>query len=420
MKIKYIYLFVLALAIIACQSDTSGEKETSDLAFAFEQEATPTEMGSVFPSLHVDGDGKLRMTWQQVEDSLTYLRTAVLENNAWGAPETIAQGENWFVNWADFPNMLTLSDGRMLSFYLPIYDQESYGYNVAIKQKQVDGTWSEPIALYRDEPATTQGFVSFFPLGDKVGTIWLEAENMEGESGSHEEDHGHNMVVRYAAIGADNQLSDEQIVDDYVCTCCQTDAAPIPGGAIVVYRDRSKEEVRDISYIRLQNGTWAAPKPLHEDNWVIHGCPVNGPAIDAKGSTVAATWFTMPEGEGKVWLRFSRDAGETFGEPIRIDKGHPLGRVDVLLVDEERALVSWIEKGDATGSLNIKLVHRDGKILEDQAVSPFEPIRPTGFPRLAMANKKIFITWTEGAMDDATIKMMSAPVRNEQVSQLND
>ncbi|MBK7871871.1 MAG: hypothetical protein IPJ74_14920 [Saprospiraceae bacterium] len=334
---------------------------------------------------------------------------ATLEEKGWTIPQEVAQGKDWFVNWADFPNIFAMPDGRWLTFYLPIYDSKDYGYNIAVQQSKNKGQeWGAPITLYRNTPNTTQGFVSFFPVNDQTGIAWLEAVG-GGDSHSHD-DHGHDMIVRTAMIDGNGKVSGEQILDDQACTCCQTDAAAIPGGAILVYRDRLEGEIRDISYVRLQNGVWSTPKLLHEDNWEIHGCPVNGPAIDAFANTVAVVWHTASNNEPRVWLKFSQDSGENFDTPIRIDLGNPLGRVDILMLDEEYAIVSWIEKGDATGSLNIKIVHRDGEIFTSQAVSAFEPIRPTGFPRMAKQGNKIYITWTEGAGEKATIKMMSAAI----------
>ena len=49
-------------------------------------------------------------------------------------------------------------------------------------------------------------------------------------------------------------------------------------GPVAVYRDRSPEEIRDISVVRLVDGVWTEPAPVHADNWMIEGCPVNGPA----------------------------------------------------------------------------------------------------------------------------------------------
>ncbi|MDZ7630184.1 MAG: hypothetical protein U5K74_02200 [Gemmatimonadaceae bacterium] len=112
----------------------------------------------------------------------------------------------------------------------------------------------------------------------------------------------------------------------------------------MLYRDRGDTEQRDISVQRLVDGGWTAPRPLHDDGWIIDACPVNGPALSASGDRVAAVWFTGARDTAKVQLVFSTDAGATFGAPVRIDGGAPAGRVDVELLDGGDALVTWIER----------------------------------------------------------------------------
>ncbi|MCH8950347.1 MAG: hypothetical protein IIB87_08230, partial [Chloroflexi bacterium] len=135
----------------------------------------------------------------------------------------------------------------------------------------------------------------------------------------------------------DGTLGPEQVVDSRVCECCQTDAVRTTAGDVIaVYRDRSPLEVRDIGIARVSGGKISDPEILHADNWRIKGCPVNGPAIDSLGTTVAVAWFTQSSlSSTHVRLVISRDGGRSFGEPISIDEGHPLGRVAAVVAARE-------------------------------------------------------------------------------------
>jgi hypothetical protein len=42
------------------------------------------------------------------------LRFALKKGDGWSAPRVIAEGANWFVNWADFPSMVALPTARWL------------------------------------------------------------------------------------------------------------------------------------------------------------------------------------------------------------------------------------------------------------------------------------------------------------------
>ncbi len=61
------------------------------------------------------------------------------------------------------------------------------------------------------------------------------------------------MTIRGAIIDKQGNKSGEWELDNRVCDCCQTSTAITANGPIVVYRDRSDEEIRDISIVRLIN-----------------------------------------------------------------------------------------------------------------------------------------------------------------------
>src|SRR4029434_9739704 len=111
----------------------------------------------------------------------------------------------------------------------------------------------------------------------------------------------------------------ESPIDARVCECCPTSVATTSEGPIVAFRNRSAKEVRDIYVSRLAAGRWTPPVAVHNDNWDIDRCPVNGPAVSASGRTVAVAWFNALKEEGKAFVAFSRDGGRTFGAPVRVD-----------------------------------------------------------------------------------------------------
>ena len=78
--------------------------------------------------------------------------------------------------------------------------------------------------------------------------------------------------------------------------------------------------------------------------WEIAGCPVNGPRADAIGNNLGIAWFAAPDNKPEVKVIFSDDGGASFGDPIIIDKKYPIGRVDLVMLDHERAMVSWLCK----------------------------------------------------------------------------
>jgi hypothetical protein len=166
-------------------------------------------------------------------------------------------------------------------------------------------------------------------------------------------------------------------------------------GPLIVYRDRSEREDRDIAAVRLRDGRWSAPQALPPDGWRIDGCPVNGPAIAALGRRVAVAWFTAAHERPRVRIAFSTDAGTSFGEPVAVDEGRPEGRVDLVLLEDGSAVVSWVESSATGRSLRLRRVRDDGTRGPAVAVVPDDGTLANGFPRLALQDgRQLVVAWT--------------------------
>ena len=146
-----------------------------------------------------------------------------------------------------------------------------------------------------------------------------------------------------------------------------------------------------MSIVRYINGQWLVPKTIHNDNWQIKGCPVNGPGISAIGNNLAVAWFSMQAKKGEVKVIFSKDGGETFGKPIRVDEGNSIGRVDVEMIDPATAFVSWMEGG----SIKAAKVHTNGTKENSILIAPSSDKRSSGFPQMTIMNDKVIFAWTD-------------------------
>jgi hypothetical protein len=369
------------------------------LSFAQVRELpAPAGQGSGQPNLAVSPDGRVYLSWiERLGEGRFSLRFAMLEKDGWSASRVIAEGSNWFVNWADFPSMVALPDGSLAAHWLVKSAPGAYEYDITISQSFDGGkTWGKPFIPHRDGARVEHGFVSLFAARDgSLAAVWLDGREMKPAEGGH--DHGRgNMTLRYVKIKRDGALVDDAALDTRVCECCQTSAAMTADGPVVVYRDRSEaeKEIRDISIVRLKGDKWTAPRPVFQDGWELNGCPVNGPAVAAAGRRVAVAWFTGANQTSRVKLAFSDDAGETFSQPIAVDDGNPAGRVDVLLLDNGGALVCWLEKLPEGGAVRVRRVSPDGKLDDSVTVAPSGTARSAGFPQMARAGGELVFAWT--------------------------
>ena len=143
------------------------------------------------------------------------------------------------------------------------------------------------------------------------------------------------------------------------------------------------------------DGRWSDPAAVHRDNWQINACPVNGPALGASGRDVAIAWFTVAEDQGHVFVAFSSDAARTFGAPVRVDDVSALGRVDVELLPDGAAIVSWIEVADKRSEFRIRRVDRSGQRSQSTSVAGINANRSSGYPRMARRGNELVFAWTD-------------------------
>lgn len=360
---------------------------------------SPTGPRSAEPFVSTGPDGAILLSWleRQPDSSTVILKVATADSaGRWSSPSPVVSGTDLFVNWADFPSVVALADGRLLAHWLQTNGGGKYAYDVKLAQS-VDGgsSWTPVGTPHSAGLAAEHGFVTLLPRADSsADLVFLHGTPAAAGAAAG---HGPPMSLAAAHWSRENGVATgATILDPRTCDCCQTAAASTSQGPVVIYRDRSDTEIRDMSVIRSVNGAWTAPTPLHADGWQVNGCPVNGPAVSAIGDTLAAVWFTGARDTAKVQLAFSTDAGATFGAPIRIDGGMPSGRLDVEQLRNGDALVTWIERtGTDASEIRARLVRRDGTQEAPLTIAALPNGRATGFPRMTRRGDDVILAWTE-------------------------
>jgi hypothetical protein len=396
--IKIIVLSGLMSCILSCTAPTAPSKEiTSDSSISISAKVqmidSPADTSSAEPYLFSDKKGNVYLSWIEKKSNGFELKFSSLKDDKWEAPKMISQGNNWFVNWADYPVITTNGNGHLISHFLEKSDKGSYTYDIKLVSSADSGkSWSPPTILHDDGKKAEHGFVSVLPFGDNYFITWLDGRNTEAETAGHQHDgHGGAMTLRAAVINLSGKKISEWELDERVCDCCQTHAAITSNGPVVVYRDRSEEEIRDISIVRLVIGKWTAPQSVFANKWKIDGCPVNGPRVSAINNHLAVAWYSSPEKTDQVNISFSSDGGASFQSPIRIDEEKTIGRIDLEMLDTSSAIVSWME----SGKIKACVVNANGKKEPSFVVANASNARSAGFPQLTKSGAAIVFAWTD-------------------------
>ena len=89
--------------------------------------------------------------------------------------------------------------------------------------------------------------------------------------------------------------------------------------------------------------------------------------------------------------------------PIRIDGGDPLGRVDVVFVDDDSVIVSWLESVGEEAEIRVRRIHVAGQPEQPITVMPTRSSRASGFPRMARLDGAVMLSWTD-AVDPSRVR----------------
>ena len=394
---KFIIIFTL-LTIISC---TTKEVFIEDIPFLYGD-------NNAQPNL-VSSNGALSLSWISSKNkNKASLHFSQFKKGKWIKPQKIANGSDWFVNWADFPAH-AINEDLIITSYLKKSDSGTYTYDVILNLQKLSGEKiKKDFLLNTDGVKAEHGFVSIIPNNNKGFFItWLDGRNtVEKKLDGHHKP----MTIRFAEITNTGEVINESELDEAACDCCQTSIAMTNNGPIVVYRDRSENEERDIYTIRNINGVWEEPNQLHNDGWIINGCPVNGPKVAVNSTNLAIAWFTVVNDNPIVNVSFSKTNGDSFGTPFKLNDLDAIGRVDVAFLNNEEVIVSYMEVDDIGTYLRIKKVSVNGEISKPITVSKIDGGRNTGVPQLEIINNEIFIVWTislEGINQLKSIKLNS-------------
>ena len=183
------------------------------------------------------------------------------------------------------------------------------------------------------------------------------------------------MTLRSAVLTTSGERAHEQVVDESVCDCCQTDIAVSSLGPLAVYRDRTSDEIRDIYITRHDGERWEEGERLYPDNWEI-------------------AWFSAAGDHPIVRLVRSSDGGLNFQEPVVIAEGRIAGYVGLALLPNRYVAVSWVARNDGgSNTLFAAVIDPAGQISAVETIAEISQLRV--FPQLGYQDGHLVLAWTD-------------------------
>ena len=194
-RILLIFLTFSGLYLASCTSTTPPPVAVQDIPF-------PGGSETSLPSLSSDGT-QLLLSWVATPtDSGAQFHFARLgEDGTWSSPEQIAEGSNWFVNWADYP-ALVQNKGSLLAYHLQKSSPGKFSYDILLHALPKGGQiWRNGLPLHRDSTQTEHGFVSAAAYTDSTFLVsWLDGRNTGGGGHDSHDAHSGAMSIRAAEV----------------------------------------------------------------------------------------------------------------------------------------------------------------------------------------------------------------------------
>jgi hypothetical protein len=264
----------------------------------------------------------------------------------------------------------------------------------------------------------------------KIAALWLDHRELASTGGTSATA-GHSEHKHGSPSGASNdgtaraQLSKlffgrlddpagARALGGGVCYCCKTAMATGSDGAIyAAWRHVYPGSIRDIAFAMSKDGgrTFSTPVRVSEDNWVLDGCPENGPAlaVDAK-QRIHVVWPTLVAGATgsdqtlALFYATSPD-GQHFTPRQRIPTEGSARHPQVAVGPRGDVVVSWDEQSGGTRRVAVGRGTPDAngaarferKVLSDAGSN--------SYPVVGTVDDGTIVAWTSGSNGPSVIRV---------------
>jgi hypothetical protein len=260
--------------------------------------------------------------------------------------------------------------------------------------------------------------------------VWLDHREMApaagvGASGQHQ----HDAAMQHKTDGAVaaqlsqiffarlNDPASARAIAHGVCYCCKTSVVVAADGTVVAaWRHVYPGNIRDIALAKSSDGgrSFAPPVRVSEDNWVLDGCPENGPAVAVdRTHAIHIVWPTVVRdargGEAlALFYSTSRD-GQRFTKRQQVPTEGVPRHPQIALGPDGTITLAWDEQ--ITGARRVVLARARVSGAADPVRFIREPIAGAAgtYPVLAPLTDGVLVAWTNGPTAGSVLRVAHVP-----------
>jgi hypothetical protein len=251
-------------------------------------------------------------------------------------------------------------------------------------------TWSVPRTVASDSVTGSRNFHALHVAQDgSIYVAWLESGDA-GTSGTY---------LTQSSDGGVSWRRPVRVAQEEACPCCRTAIATARNGTVhLAWRSVAQGNVRDIVVATSSDRgvTWSRPARVHDDNFIIDGCPHAGPSLHADSAgRLHIAWWTGAEGRAGVYYARSEAGGRAFGPAVELSRGRLVRPSHVqLALDGGTVAVAWDDSGDSVPRVLLR-ASRDAGESFGTAVTVSDAQAAATFPVLMLGADSITVAWSQ-------------------------
>lgn len=397
-------------------------KGSVNLAQIAEPVRVSTENGDAAePVVAAARDGTAYVAWVEHrahKEADVFLAQLDREGHATVAPVRVNAKAGEATAWRGDPPTIAVSmDGTIYVGWTAKAGTEGHGSDLYLSTSRDGGRSFAPAVKVNDDAVPGVHAMHSLAVSNdgRVHLAWLDERNLaptvseQNAAGQKKMEHMERNREVFTSFSTDGgrTFSANRRVASEACPCCKTSLAVGTDAHVYVgWRQVLPGEYRHIAVASSADGgeTYSQPVIVSDDQWVIPGCPVSGPALSVAGDgALRVMWFTAGErGTTGLYWAESRDMGQTFSERKLFAGGQAFGTPLLLASGASKPFVVWGDNNGGTSRVLTAPLMTEGKGGSAPVATSAE------LPSAAMTNEQLFIGYIVNANDRRSIWIVRA------------
>jgi hypothetical protein len=346
-------------------------------------------------------DGEVVLSWwQKLPNDKRSLLISVLQKEHWTSPLPVTEMANVVE-----AQIVPVGNDALAALWMVSQPSKTGAEEVhelyAARGDKSGIQWSVPLRLNQEANTSSKESPTLAAMPDgSLLAAWIDQRHYQmippGKPGEEAKEEGFSslMVTR---VSADNTLGKEMLVDKDFCNCCPPAMVTDGQEGLLAYREHLTGNVRDPAIMRVSRDSYSQPSIVHDDHWVIEGCPARGPAIARLDKAVGMAWLTAINDKTRVRVAFSNDNGHRFAAPIDLEIENTVGISGIEMDSPHSALVAWTRTSKQDEMTQLARVYDDGRIEHRTTVHALANGAAYKWPgpRMTKANDTVIIAWND-------------------------